>query len=107
VPAGFPCLTYPLSVTSRKEAQIKGEAMTEAANMQDEYLTQLLKDKAAVTVFLVNGIRLEGTIQGFDRFSVLLHGRAVLQLIYKHAISAVVPSAGAPPATGRPVASGK
>ncbi|MDP2168154.1 MAG: RNA chaperone Hfq [Thermodesulfovibrionales bacterium] len=59
-------------------------------SLQDSYLNQLRKEKVPVVIYLTNGVRLKGVIQGFDNFVVLLK-EAVLQLIYKHAISTVLP----------------
>lgn len=60
-------------------------------NVQDLFLNTLRKDKAAVVVFLVNGVKLQGTITWFDNFSMLLRRDDHSQLIYKHAISTVMP----------------
>lgn len=59
-------------------------------SLQDSYLNQLRKDKVPVVVYLTNGVRLKGIIQGFDNFVVILK-EATLQLIYKHAISTILP----------------
>ncbi|TAL22027.1 MAG: RNA chaperone Hfq, partial [Nitrospirae bacterium] len=59
-------------------------------NLQDNYLNQLRKDKIPVVIYLTNGVRLKGVIKGFDSFVVLLK-EASQQMIYKHAISTVVP----------------
>lgn len=59
-------------------------------NLQDSFLNQLRKEKIPVVVYLTNGVRLKGIIKGFDNFVVLLK-EANEQLIYKHAISTVVP----------------
>lgn len=59
-------------------------------NFQDSFLNQLRKEKIPVVVYLTNGVRLKGVIKGFDNFVVLLK-EANEQLIYKHAISTVVP----------------
>ncbi len=61
-----------------------------AVNLQDTYLNQLRKDKMPVVIYLTNGVRLKGTIKGFDNFVVLLKENA-LSLVYKHAISTIVP----------------
>jgi host factor-I protein len=58
--------------------------------LQDLYLNHLRKEKIPVTIFLVSGTRLKGTIRGFDNFVVLLK-QNTQQLIYKHAISTIVP----------------
>ena len=60
-------------------------------NVQDVFLNYLRKNKTPVTVFLVNGVKLQGIITWFDNFSVLLRRDAHAQLVYKHAISTVMP----------------
>ena len=64
--------------------------MTKNQNLQDSFLNQLRKEKIHVVVYLTNGVRLRGVIKGFDSFVVLLK-EATVQMIYKHAISTVVP----------------
>ncbi len=64
--------------------------ITKDQKIQDLYLNQLRKEKIPVTIFLVNGTRLKGTIKGFDNFVVLLKQNSQ-QLIYKHAISTISP----------------
>ncbi len=59
-------------------------------NLQDLFLNQLRKDRVPVVMFLTNGVRLKGIVKGFDNFVVLLKD-ATEQLIYKHAISTIVP----------------
>jgi len=59
-------------------------------NLQDHYLNQLRKDKTPVVVYLTNGVRLKGVIKGFDSFVIILK-EAAQQLIYKHAVSTIVP----------------
>ncbi|MFA4828351.1 MAG: RNA chaperone Hfq [Thermodesulfovibrionales bacterium] len=59
-------------------------------NLQDNYLNQLRKDKIPVVIYLINGVRLKGVIKGFDSFVILLK-EAAQQMIYKHAISTIVP----------------
>ena len=59
-------------------------------NLQDLFLNQLRKDRIPVIIFLTNGVRLKGIIRGFDNFVVLLKD-ATDQLIYKHAISTIIP----------------
>jgi host factor-I protein len=61
-------------------------------NLQDTFLNHLRKNKTPTTVFLVNGVKLQGVISWFDNFSVLLRREAHAQLIYKHAISTVMPN---------------
>lgn len=61
-------------------------------NVQDVFLNTIRKDKMSVTVFLVNGVKLQGVITWFDNFSMLLRRESHVQLIYKHAISTIMPS---------------
>lgn len=61
-------------------------------NLQDKFLNKIRKDKMPVTVFLVNGVKLQGAITWFDNFSMLLRRDSHSQLIYKHAISTIMPS---------------
>ncbi|HMK49030.1 MAG TPA: RNA chaperone Hfq [Thermodesulfovibrionales bacterium] len=59
-------------------------------NLQDTYLNQLRKEKTPVVIYLTNGVRLKGVIKGFDNFVILLKENAQ-SLIYKHAVSTIVP----------------
>lgn len=61
-------------------------------NVQDVFLNKVRKTKLSVTVFLVNGVKLQGIITWFDNFSILLRRDGHSQLIYKHAISTIQPS---------------
>jgi len=65
--------------------------MSKGQNLQDPFLNALRKERVPVSVFLVNGIKLQGQIESFDQFVVLLKNN-VSQMIYKHAISTVVPA---------------
>ena len=64
-----------------------------ANNLQDIFLNTVRKTKTPVTMFLVNGVKLQGIIPWFDNFSVLLRRDGLSQLVYKHAISTVMPAA--------------
>jgi len=59
--------------------------------LQDQFLNELIKDKISVSIYLLNGIKLQGQIESFDQFVIVLNGNAP-QLIYKHSISTIVPS---------------
>lgn len=61
-------------------------------NLQDVFLNAVRKTKTPVTMFLVNGVKLQGIITWFDSFSVLLRRDGQSQLVYKHAISTVMPA---------------
>ena len=61
-------------------------------NLQDALLNQLRKSKISVTIFLINGVKLQGMITWFDNFCVLLRRDGQSQLVYKHAISTIMPA---------------
>jgi host factor-I protein len=65
--------------------------MSKGPTLQDPYLNILRKERVPVSIYLVNGIKLQGQIESFDQFVVLLKN-TVSQMVYKHAISTVVPS---------------
>ena len=68
-------------------------ATEKTQNVQDVFLNHVRKAKTPVTVFLVNGVKLQGIITWFDNFSMLLRRDGHTQLVYKHAISTVLPGA--------------
>ena len=65
--------------------------MTEQVNLQDAILKEVRRDKVPVTLFLMNGFQMKGVVRGFDSFVVMLDSDGKQQMIYKHAISTVVP----------------
>ena len=65
--------------------------MSKGHSLQDPYLNLLRKERIPVSIFLVNGIKLQGQIESFDQFVILLKN-TVNQMVYKHAISTVVPA---------------
>lgn len=65
--------------------------MSKGQSLQDPFLNALRREHVPVAIYLVNGIKLQGTIESFDQFVVLLRNQ-VSQMVYKHAISTVVPS---------------
>ena len=65
--------------------------MSDQMNLQDAILKEVRRDKVPVTLFLMNGFQLRGTIAGFDSFVVVLVTDGKQQMIYKHAISTLVP----------------
>lgn len=65
--------------------------MSKGQSLQDPYLNALRKERVQVSIYLVNGIKLQGQIESFDQFVVLLKN-SVSQMVYKHAISTVVPA---------------
>lgn len=73
--------------------------MSKGQQLQEPFLNALRRDKVPVSIYLISGIKLQGTIESFDQFVILLRN-ASNQLVYKHAISTIVPSrmVEAPPA---------
>ncbi|MEJ2760247.1 MAG: RNA chaperone Hfq [Gammaproteobacteria bacterium] len=67
--------------------------MSKGHTLQDPFLNTLRKDRIPVSIYLVNGIKLQGQVESFDQFVILLKN-SVSQLVYKHAISTIVPSRG-------------
>lgn len=61
-------------------------------NLQDVFLNQVRKDKTAITVFLVNGVQIRGFVIGFDSYVVVLDSDGKQEVIYKHAISTIIPA---------------
>ena len=66
--------------------------MNETMNLQDAILKEVRREKVPVTLFLMNGFQLRGVITGFDSFVVVLVSDGKQQMIYKHAISTLVPA---------------
>ncbi|MCR9266705.1 MAG: RNA chaperone Hfq [Alphaproteobacteria bacterium] len=62
-------------------------------NLQDAFLNSVRKTKTPLTIFLVNGVKLQGVVTWFDNFCVLLRRDGLSQLVYKHAISTIMPAA--------------
>lgn len=65
--------------------------MSKGQSLQDPFLNVLRKEKVPVSIYLVNGIKLQGQVESFDQFVVLLKN-SVSQMVYKHAISTIVPA---------------
>ena len=65
--------------------------MQKTQNLQDAFLNQARVERLTVTMFLMNGFQLHGVVNGFDGFTVILDSEGKQQLIYKHAISTIVP----------------
>lgn len=61
-------------------------------NLQDTFLNSVRKAKTSLTIFLVNGVKLQGVVTWFDNFCILLLRDGQMQMVYKHAISTIVPS---------------
>ena len=69
---------------------------TKTNNLQDIFLTQARRERRQVTMFLMNGFQMRGTITGFDAFTVILTSDGKQQVVYKHAISTIVPERPVP-----------
>lgn len=78
------------STASAPKAPAKGGKGSQ--NLQDQFLNHLRKNKTPVTMFLVKGVKLQGIVTWFDNFSILLRRDGQSQLVYKHAISTIMPS---------------
>ena len=65
--------------------------MQKTQNLQDAFLNQLRRERTNITVFLVNGLQMHGVIRAYDGFTVVLDSDGRQQLIYKHAISTIIP----------------
>ncbi len=79
--------------------------MSKGQALQDPYLNVLRKERIPVSIYLVNGIKLQGQVESFDQFVILLKN-AVSQMVYKHAISTIVPSRNVKLATDETTSSG-
>ena len=67
-------------------------AEEKSQNVQEVFLNAIRKEKMAVTVFLINGVKLQGIVTWFDNFSLLLKRESHVQLVYKHAVSTIMPT---------------
>jgi len=69
----------------------KDSTMSKTQNLQDHMLNALRREKQLITVFLMNGFQMKGSVTGFDDFTVILETEGKQQMIYKHAISTLIP----------------
>ena len=76
---------------TEKKAGAATAGSEKSQNVQDVFLNHIRKNKTPVTIFLVNGVKLQGIVTWFDNFSVLLRRDGHSQLVYKHAISTIMP----------------
>lgn len=61
-------------------------------NLQDVFLNRARKENTSITIYLINGYQLKGTVKGFDNYTIILDSEGKQQMIYKHAISTIIPS---------------
>ncbi|KPF65216.1 RNA chaperone Hfq [Porphyrobacter sp. AAP60] len=97
----------PASAVTEPRGTSGGAASTRAGNLQDAFLNLLRKNKIPVTMFLVKGVKLQGIVTWFDNFSILLRRDGQSQLVYKHAISTIMPGQALDPAQFGSQAGGK
>jgi host factor-I protein len=76
---------------ARKRTETTAMAAERAQNLQDTFLNNVRKNKTPLTIFLVNGVKLQGVVTWFDNFCLLLRRDGHSQLVYKHAISTIMP----------------
>ena len=65
--------------------------MKQQINLQDVFLNRVRKDKIVITIFLVNGFQIRGTVLGFDSYTVVVDSEGKQEVVYKHAISTIAP----------------
>jgi host factor-I protein len=78
-------------VNARRQKKNRRTDMSKGQSLQEPFLNALRRERVPVSIYLVNGIKLQGQVESFDQFVVLLKN-SVSQMIYKHAISTVVPA---------------
>ena len=78
--------------TEDSENQAKGIQSVKALNLQDTFLNIVRKERNPITIFLTNGFQMRGIVKGFDNYVVLLDVEGKCNMIYKHAISTIVPA---------------
>ncbi len=66
--------------------------MKQSTNLQDVFLNKARKENIVIIIYLVNGYQIKGTVKGFDNYTIILESENKQQLIYKHAISTIIPS---------------
>jgi host factor-I protein len=76
----------------KQEERVIVMSAEKTQNVQDVFLNHIRKNKIPVTIFLINGVKLQGVVSSFDNFSLLLRRDGHVQLVYKHAVSTVMPS---------------
>jgi host factor-I protein len=82
---------FELNISLFTKNNKRGQIMAKGQSLQDPFLNALRRDRIPVAIYLVNGIKLQGQVESFDQFVILLKN-TVSQMVYKHAISTVVPA---------------
>jgi host factor-I protein len=88
---GVTAFSWKIARRERHQRKTRRSIMAKGQSLQDPFLNALRKERIPVSIYLVNGIKLQGQIDSFDQFVVLLRN-SVSQMVYKHAISTVVPA---------------
>ena len=88
-----PAFKWPRDRGETRKNKGKNTMAGDKQNLQDAFLNHVRKAKVPVTIFLINGVKLQGVITWFDNFCVLLRRDGQSQLVYKHAISTIMPGA--------------
>lgn len=65
--------------------------MNKSINLQDVFLNKARRDNIGITVFLINGYQIKGVVKGFDNYTIVIESQDQQQLIYKHAVSTIIP----------------
>ena len=86
-----PDMASDFATDAKAIAPISGAAPAKGQSLQDQFLNLLRKNKTPVTMFLVKGVKLQGIVTWFDNFSILLRRDGQSQLVYKHAVSTIMP----------------
>ena len=89
---GEGCRAFLRHTLKRNEQKVHVMANEKNQNVQEVFLNAIRRNKIPVTIFLINGVKLQGIVTWFDNFSLLLRRDAHSQLVYKHAISTIMPS---------------
>jgi host factor-I protein len=76
----------------KQQERVSPMSAEKTQNVQDVFLNHIRKNKVPVTIFLINGVKLQGVVSSFDNFSLLLRRDGHVQLVYKHAVSTVMPA---------------
>ena len=98
MPSGRTLSPRPIARAVAPESDSRSGPARQGGNLQDAFLNLLRKNKIPVTMFLVKGVKLQGIVTWFDNFSILLRRDGQSQLVYKHAISTIMPGQSLDPA---------
>lgn len=83
-------------IKDTEENSVSTNSKSKSINLQELFLNSSRKEKMPITIFLTNGVQLKGTVKGFDNYVVILESEGKSSMIYKHAISTIIPSKNIP-----------